>query len=637
MISPVPWRYRIVTRQTVPILIGLTGLLALLIALGYFFAREQIINTVNAQLRQFGNSILREDTYNREWLTRSMPVFLQQTEEIFSQKSFNENTLSDKIVAALSEARGRMLVEILTLPPNDSPNKPHNAQNLRVRLYDNKGRLLTHTNAQNLADLYSKNDLQSVQKAYWPVPLIDGERMLHLRYSAPIKDRSGITYGILTTSLAIPWFMERIRSFSFFKQCIPFFLTKAGRWTLPSAADKELENLKTYMLEGRGKFLTIEWEEKRYVAISLASAESSLLIGVLIPYADLFGYLDIISKTLVILGLIVLLLAAYALSKTCNTMLSPLGYLAQTAERLSQGKIEPLTQDPNISNLSPETKHLLIATKQLSTALNQRMHDLTVMAQTRERMHGELALARTIQNSLRPASLPHMPNVETAAAVHAAREVCGDMYDCFLLSEHEICCVIGNVSEHGMPAALMTNRIMPLLHELLLSKLSPAEALENVNASFNNDCPTHKNPLIVVFIGILNNTNGHLRFASAGQFPPFIINGQDNKDMPYQHLTNSEDKALGISEQKTFTNMDTYLDPMQTLFFIPERLTTLQNTHGQSYGQAGIKNFLRTATNSPQALLDEFYQDVSTYTDGNLYDDMVLFALQWLGDKGKEI
>ena len=70
--SAVPWRYRLETRQSIPILVGLVGVLTLLLALGYLYARERILASVRGQVAQLVGSIARQDDYNRRWLERGM-------------------------------------------------------------------------------------------------------------------------------------------------------------------------------------------------------------------------------------------------------------------------------------------------------------------------------------------------------------------------------------------------------------------------------------------------------------------------------------------------------------------------------------------------------------------------------------
>ncbi len=643
MLVSVPWRYRIVTRQTVPILMGLIGIISIFLALGYFYARQHIVSTVHAQMRQFATTVNIQDNYNYQWIQRFTPVLIQTVQRNILRIPFQEELLTQELTQAMSDARGPMNISLTTILPfffaasnAPSPSEASNyAKQVHIRAYNTQGRTAFYSAPSPQTQNVDVQKISLNTTPYWLPPKIHRDRTLLLQYITPLKNSQNTVYGLLNVSVNIPDFMEkRIRSFSFFTQCIPFFLTTQGQWSLPVAADTRLSQLKKEILQNTQKLHSVSWNDTRYVVMAQPSEDPSLFIGVLIPYADVFGYLNNTIQTLGLLGFIVLLLAAYGLRKTSNNLLQPLGHLAQMAERLGQGKVSPqeLKNLPKKEIIPPETHQLLATTQQLRFALQQRMHDLTVMAHTQERMDGELALARTIQNSLRPATLPQMEHVATAAYVHAAREVCGDMYDCFPISEQEICCVIGNVPEHGVPAALLTNRIMPLLHELMLAGHSPSSALHAVNRDFDTRDSRKKALFISSFVGVLHCPSGYFRWASAGQIPPFLLNEKsDGQYIPYTQLPWSTNVPLGIRENEEYSAMSIQLKPMQTLLFIPQRVLSVPNPSGKGYGEAGLSAFFSNTPSAPHALLQEFFRDIENYSDGNLHDDIVLFALQWKG------
>ena len=81
-----------------------------------------------------------------------------------------------------------------------------------------------------------------------------------------------------------------------------------------------------------------------------------------------------------------------------------------------------------------------------------------------ERMESELKIAHDIQMSILPKTFPPFPTREEFdlyALIAPAREVGGDFYDFFQLSENLLCFVIGDVSGKGVPAALFMAVMMP--------------------------------------------------------------------------------------------------------------------------------------------------------------------------------
>lgn len=76
-------------------------------------------------------------------------------------------------------------------------------------------------------------------------------------------------------------------------------------------------------------------------------------------------------------------------------------------------------------------------------------------AATRERFEAELEVARLIQQNFLPQQLPELPGWEVAAHYRPAREVGGDFYDVIPLPDEQVGFVIGDVTDKGVPAALV--------------------------------------------------------------------------------------------------------------------------------------------------------------------------------------
>ncbi len=615
----ISWQYKIVSRQTIPIVVGLLGCLALMMSFGYFYAREAILNNASAQVKQFVSSIKRQDEYSRKLLVRSMPALVQTLEQHLRTSPSQLKQMDAQICNAISNGRGEQLLQLIYIQD----------QKLLTRFYTSKGVVDKHKAQTTFTVPPSLTDITHIKQAHWSAPYVDKDRTIYIRYTVPLKDKDGKTFGILISSLAIPWFTERIRALTFSSQCIPFFLTANGHWTLNQKADISLAALKMHMYKNDNGITTVTWQKRRYVVVYMPSGENNLLMGVLIPRRDLFGSLDSTATGLILISIVILLLATYALHSTNENFRTLLYQLLEMTDQLAKGNFDRtkhhLTLTP-VTN-TEETTQLYKAIERLRRALHQRVHDLTVMTKTRERLHGELRFARNIQNSLRPINMPKHPNLTVDAFVHEAREVCGDMYNCFSLSKHEICCIIGNVVQHGFPAALLTNRIMPLLHELILAGFSPAKALAHVNRVFESDEST-KNLVVSAFVCILDLQNGLLTWASAGQLPPYVLR-EGTRATSYFQLPHANNPSLGMHSDAVYVQKSLYLQEGESLLFIPQRLLCLPNPLGEQYGEKRLDSFLQQSPCIPRILLNNLFNDVLAHMKRVLRDDMVLFALRW--------
>lgn len=617
----VTWRYRLETRQSIPILAGLVGVLALLLTLGYWYAREQILASARGQVAQLVGSIARQDDYNRNWLMRGMEPLLRLV-STFPRRDAREQESADADVSALiSDARGRQIVDVLLLRPNGT---------VTMRRYDSKTLLSVGPPPQTE---WTRERILALSRPEWRAPEVDGARNLILRYSMPIVGTGGSgkseTRGVCNVNLSISWFADRVRSFSPFKNGQVFFLTPQGRWTLPPQDDVPLARLKATMLShasGESSFL---WNETPYMAVYMPMAGGGLRLGLLIPREDLLGDLDRLTHLLGIIGVVVLLLAAYSLHRTSKEVLSPLEPLGRLAARLARGELEADPQAPGpgpATRFPDEAQRLRQATEKLRQALRQRMQDLSLIGQTRERLFGEMAFARAMQESMRPPKPPHTPALDVAAFVHTAGEVCGDMYDYFFQEPRRLCCVMGNAAAHGVPAALLANRIIPLLHELLLSGLSPGEALENSNRVLG-PATSHEHHIVSVIVGILDLESGLFRWASAGHTPPFRSLGQEVDQLEW-----TGNMPLGIRDTETYPEHEVVLRPGETLLFVGQRLLSVQDAPGRGYGEQALRRFLAGNTDAPTELVRALYARLRHHAGQPPQEDLTFFAVRWRGN-----
>jgi sigma-B regulation protein RsbU (phosphoserine phosphatase) len=84
----------------------------------------------------------------------------------------------------------------------------------------------------------------------------------------------------------------------------------------------------------------------------------------------------------------------------------------------------------------------------------------------RDRLQHELDAARTLQLGMLPGTFPAWSGehpVEVYALMEPAREVGGDLYDCFWASAHLFCFLVGDVSGKGAPAAMFMARARSLV------------------------------------------------------------------------------------------------------------------------------------------------------------------------------
>ena len=141
-------------------------------------------------------------------------------------------------------------------------------------------------------------------------------------------------------------------------------------------------------------------------------------------------------------------------------------------------------------------------------------------ARERERVEQELRVAQLIQQQFLPRELPDLHGWHVAAYYRPAREVGGDFYDFIELPGDRIGIVVGDVTDKGVPAAL----VMATTHSLLRAEaprlIEPSKVLERVNDLLVDDMPPKM--FVTCLYAVLDPAEGTLRFANAGHNLPYV-------------------------------------------------------------------------------------------------------------------
>jgi sigma-B regulation protein RsbU (phosphoserine phosphatase) len=157
----------------------------------------------------------------------------------------------------------------------------------------------------------------------------------------------------------------------------------------------------------------------------------------------------------------------------------------------------------------PVNPPILEARVKTHLALKQAMDDLqgayAVIKRQKDRMQEELNVGHTIQMSMLPLDFPAFPErseFDLHALLKPAREVGGDFYDFFMISEDELCLVVGDVSGKGVPAALFMAVSQTMIKTASSGDRSPASIMTRVNDALSSDNPASM--FVTLFLAIVD-------------------------------------------------------------------------------------------------------------------------------------
>ncbi len=205
----------------------------------------------------------------------------------------------------------------------------------------------------------------------------------------------------------------------------------------------------------------------------------------------------------------------------------------------------------------------------------------------RERLETEVLLARQIQQTFIPHTLPIHADWQMAARWRTARQVGGDFYDVIELPNGNLGLFIADVADKGMPAALFMALTRTLMRAAVNEMHSPADVMRRVNDQLLPD--TQSGMFVTAVYGVLNTDNGNFTFVNAGHNPPFWVKA----DQSIEKLTRTA-VALGVMEQPSMMERTIALGAGDMLLLYTDGLTEAFSPAGDLFGDSRLMDSLKS-------------------------------------------
>ncbi len=280
------------------------------------------------------------------------------------------------------------------------------------------------------------------------------------------------------------------------------------------------------------------------------------------------------------------------------------------------------------ADYSTDDRHLLdnLSTDAASALrVAQLVQQQEVHARERERIDQELKIARLIQQTLLPKELPALDGWRMAAYYQPAREVGGDFYDLLALKDGRLGIVIGDVTDKGIPAALVMATTRAILRMMGQQCSSPGEVLSNANNALCPDMP--RNMFVTCLYAILNPITGQLCYANAGHGAPYRRSKHGVDELMARGM------PLGLMPEMQYEEQETTLKPGETVLFYSDGLIEAHNPQGQMLGFEGLQTLLATYDDKGKGQIDFLLNEMTRFIGPNWEqeDDITLLSLQRFG------
>ena len=498
-------------------------------------------------------------------------------------------------------------------------------------------------------DEWFKNAIAS-EKGYWTKPFFDNDNAKSplVSYLLPIRDKNHHAVAVLGVDLSLSWLNEKIQPMDTYNRETPkewdaeyqvyYYMTDTAGTILihPDAKRIVSKNIQPYITKGPDKHrghLTINDRREDKMVIDGEEVQvcsqvikyTDWVISFVVPtfYIRLFGY---IAAGIAIAGILIGMLVVYFFGRrSIKREVKPLTLLAASADEVAKGNFQ--TPLPAI-NSHDEIHRLRDSFGNMQRSLVRYTEELRATTAQKASIESELKIAHDIQMSMLPKTFPPYPernDIDIYGSLKAAKGVGGDLFDFYIRDEKLFFC-IGDVSGKGVPASLFMAVTRSLFRNISAHVAIPSEIVRTLNNAMAEGNDT--NMFVTVFVGVLDLTNGLLRYCNAGHEAPLLV-GRD-----VGALSCDPNLPIGVMQGYEYTQQEVSIDSGTTIFLYTDGLNEAENYEHAQFGDLRIWNLAKLLLNEqrhqPKRMIDAMDNAVHTFVgDAEQSDDLTMLAIQY--------
>jgi len=293
------------------------------------------------------------------------------------------------------------------------------------------------------------------------------------------------------------------------------------------------------------------------------------------------------------------------------------------------GVIQLDTQDRSKKFTQDDLKLLLGVANQAAVALeNVQLHTSLV---SQERSRRDMELAKQVQRSFLPQTLPNLPGYQFYAHYEPALVIGGDYYDFMPVGGRQVT-LLGDVAGKGVSAALLMAKLSALARFCMLTEAEPAVAITKLNDELLLGDLLDK--FVTLAAVVLDPAKHQVTVVNAGHVTPMI----------YRQFAGTLEDAidaescglpLGVMPGYKYNSVQAELRPGDTLLLFTDGVTDAQNNKPKPsrFEMSGVYEAVQQVRSvpdepmTPVRLGERLIKAVKQFSVGtNQYDDIALVS-----------
>ena len=277
---------------------------------------------------------------------------------------------------------------------------------------------------------------------------------------------------------------------------------------------------------------------------------------------------------------------------SARSMTRPLQVMVEAVKRLGRGDF---------------SSRMELATGDERDILARAFNEMVPQLEDRLRIREALEIAQAVQQKLLPREIPALPGFEIAATAVYCDETGGDYFDFFPCGEdsEQLGVAIGDVSGHGVPAALLMTTVRAFLRMRSSQPGSMSEVVNSVNRHLTAD--TYEEGLFMTLLYLnIDQAKQGLRWVRAGHNPGILYDPATDE---FEELQGAG-IALGVDKDWYYEESEKVgLTAGQIIFLGTDGIWETLNSGGEMFGKRRLHEIIRrkaqcTATTIQTAVID---------------------------------
>jgi serine phosphatase RsbU (regulator of sigma subunit) len=368
---------------------------------------------------------------------------------------------------------------------------------------------------------------------------------------------------------------------------VPFAFSKDGRLYTPTDEDrKKVESLGGGVVKPDsppGTTVLADW----IVVTTSDPTGSGLKFGIARPVGESLNELRRAGARNAGLGLACIGLALIGIVPLSSRLTRNLSKLNDGVHRIADGDYSARVQVAS----NDEIGKLARAFNQMAEDVERHQHAVV----EQERIRRELELGRQIQHDMLPQGPLRLGLTEIKGVSVPAREVGGDFFNYFALSDGELALLVGDVSGKGVGAALLMANIQASLRTRLALGQDLAAIAREIDVDIEGNTP---GPVYAtLFVGMLNPVTRVLRYVNAGHNQQYVLRGDGRLEE-----MSSSGLPVGLLAGRGYIEDRVQLAAGDLLFFYTDGCVEAENESGEMFGAERLEALLKASAGAEDLL-----------------------------------